>query len=421
MSACKIFTNANHEIKAVNYTDDSTLTEYTIDREAVFGPGVSDAFIMGYRYQPITNDQGVVQSVVVSPYKDLDVLHGFNKAKEEAFPGEFIIVNHSTLDQVKAFHMKALNRIGQSMIYKGFSYPSPEGEPQQFSLTEQDQANITNLNLLCKGGISFVPYHANGQSCRMFTAEEMMGLAEKASKFVTFHITRMNALHQLVMEATNKKDVLAIQYNTPLDVARSATIDEIYTALGITGALLEEFNETIPDTKTSGEIYSNAPSMIKPGIPDMEPVLQLDAMKVEQDPETKRVTVTVPTKWTDENHFASGNTDTNLSAIFHVLTNDQNTIKETYDTRYVMGYRKTETGSEVYTTVENGQVLSVLLPSETMYNKMNDTYNAAETFYIIANTEPVTTTTKYEDLYTALGIVISQDPSAEPDPDPVVQ
>ena len=125
MSACKIFTNANHEIKAVNYTDDSTLTEYTIDREAVFGPGVSDAFIMGYRYQPITNDQGVVQSVVVSPYKDLDVLHGFNKVKEEAFPGEFIIVNHSTLDQVKAFHMKALNRIGQSMIYKGFSYPSP--------------------------------------------------------------------------------------------------------------------------------------------------------------------------------------------------------------------------------------------------------------------------------------------------------
>ena len=46
----KIYVNANHEIKAINFTDDLTLIEYEIDRDIVFG-NKSDFMMLNYCYK----------------------------------------------------------------------------------------------------------------------------------------------------------------------------------------------------------------------------------------------------------------------------------------------------------------------------------------------------------------------------------
>lgn len=47
----KIYINSNYEIKAINSTDDNTLTEIEIDRAEIFG-NKSDFMILNYCYKP---------------------------------------------------------------------------------------------------------------------------------------------------------------------------------------------------------------------------------------------------------------------------------------------------------------------------------------------------------------------------------
>ena len=54
----KIYINSNYEIKAINSTDDLTLTEIEVDRELVFG-NMSDFMILNYCYKPSNNGYSV--------------------------------------------------------------------------------------------------------------------------------------------------------------------------------------------------------------------------------------------------------------------------------------------------------------------------------------------------------------------------
>ena len=63
----KIYINSNYEIKAINSTDDETLTEIEVDRELVFG-NMSDFMILNYCYKPSDNGYSVY------PAKDYSML-----------------------------------------------------------------------------------------------------------------------------------------------------------------------------------------------------------------------------------------------------------------------------------------------------------------------------------------------------------
>ena len=63
----KIYINSNYEIKAINSTDDSTLTEIEINREDVFG-NMSDFMILNYCYKPSDNGYSIY------PAKDYSML-----------------------------------------------------------------------------------------------------------------------------------------------------------------------------------------------------------------------------------------------------------------------------------------------------------------------------------------------------------
>lgn len=63
----KIYINSNYEIKAINSTDDTSLTEIEVDRELVFG-NMSDFMILNYCYKPSDNGYSVY------PAKDYSML-----------------------------------------------------------------------------------------------------------------------------------------------------------------------------------------------------------------------------------------------------------------------------------------------------------------------------------------------------------
>lgn len=63
----KIYINSNYEIKAIDSTNNETLTEIEVDREFVFG-NMSDFMILNYCYKPSENGYSIY------PAKDYSIL-----------------------------------------------------------------------------------------------------------------------------------------------------------------------------------------------------------------------------------------------------------------------------------------------------------------------------------------------------------
>ena len=80
-----------------------------------------------------------------------------------------------------------------------------------YSLTIEDQANILAWMAVAQTGKA-VPYHQDGQPCRIYTAEEFMKVANAAVAFKTAQTTYCNLLMRQVEAMTDVNEVKAVEY-----------------------------------------------------------------------------------------------------------------------------------------------------------------------------------------------------------------
>ena len=404
MSQLKIYTNAQNEIRALYYTDDKTLTEHIINREEIFG-NHTDAFILGYTYEEVKDSGGAVQSIISTPYVDRHQLDIVEQSQKEGNYDNFIIVNHSTLAEVLEFHKKAIGKIGSALIEAGFDLGD-----SHYSLTPYDQINITTLYAqVALGGVSNVAWHADNESCKIISAEEMTQIGQMAMAYVTYHTTRINMLGLMVKECTTKKQCLAITYKTPLDSTRSAQFESIMTSMGVTGEVRTYCDASVALAgDVVGEIYSTAGSLIEPELYDTEPALNLEAASVTTEPVTCVTPFKIPTKFVDRDKLdAEGTTSTNLSAIFNKLTNVDGALHEELTSDFVLQYKLETDSDSSYLQVDmaNNNVVSMLLPVETLYNEITDKVNEAQTVYLIKTASVQQITTDITQVYKILSII----------------
>lgn len=72
---------------------------------------------------------------------------------------------------------------------------------RHYSLTEHDQTEIMAQYAAVKEGAAAVPYHADGELCRMYPAEEFAALAQAATAHVFYHRTYCNHLNAWIKRA----------------------------------------------------------------------------------------------------------------------------------------------------------------------------------------------------------------------------
>ena len=66
-------------------------------------------------------------------------------------------------------------------------YAGIEVDGSRYSLTEHDQTELSGTAQTVKEGAAAVPYHADGELCRMYPAEEFTALAQAATAHVFYH------------------------------------------------------------------------------------------------------------------------------------------------------------------------------------------------------------------------------------------
>ncbi|MDL2288259.1 hypothetical protein LJC32_02640 [Oscillospiraceae bacterium OttesenSCG-928-F05] len=93
------------------------------------------------------------------------------------------------VEAARAAKHTELSEVCQAVIYGGVTFGG-----KQYSLTDHDQAEIMAQLSFVKEGAAAVPYHANGELCRMVPAEEFAGIAQAATAHIFYHRTYCNHL-----------------------------------------------------------------------------------------------------------------------------------------------------------------------------------------------------------------------------------
>lgn len=116
------------------------------------------------------------------------------------------VKGHEDIELIKTDICQELNVACNFTIKQGVDY---NGE--HFDLTEEDQINILAWSSIAQSGQP-VPYHSSGNPCRVYTAEEFLGLVAYITAFKTQQLTYCNLLKQQVKEMTDIEEVKAVAY-----------------------------------------------------------------------------------------------------------------------------------------------------------------------------------------------------------------
>lgn len=144
------------------------------------------------------------QHIVLTPASDYLIYCDLDAPKT---PFTFEQLVHQKLSEISA--------TCQAAIHAGFDLETENGT-EHFSLTAEDQINIQNLMMQVASGALAVPYHADNTPCRMFSAGEIMAVAEGAVRHKTYHTTYCNHLNVWIRRCTDAQELQDITYGTEL-------------------------------------------------------------------------------------------------------------------------------------------------------------------------------------------------------------
>ena len=122
-----------------------------------------------------------------------------------------------TLEYVREAKINEMSRACNRTIENGIDVEI-EGEVHHFSLNTQDQLNLITLSTLTDTE-EIIPYHADGEICKFYTAAEMKQIIAAATKFKIYHTTYYNALKAYIKSLNTIEDINAVYYGIELPEA----------------------------------------------------------------------------------------------------------------------------------------------------------------------------------------------------------
>lgn len=109
-------------------------------------------------------------------------------------------------------------------IISGIDLTLADGQSYHFSLTIEDQINLASLQTLIAGGSQSVPYHADGEPCRYFSAEEFLSLTSAATQWKLYHESYFNSLREYINSLEDIPALDAIIYGMDIPEAYKSSV-----------------------------------------------------------------------------------------------------------------------------------------------------------------------------------------------------
>lgn len=119
------------------------------------------------------------------------------------------------LSSVAAEKTEEVREACQEVIYKGIDFTTAYGD-EHFSLDIHDQQNLSAINVILSTGVTKHPYHADGKSCVMYTADDLSNIIKAGTDYITYHTTYCNMLRMWINRETDIDVLNNIHYGSEL-------------------------------------------------------------------------------------------------------------------------------------------------------------------------------------------------------------
>lgn len=146
--------------------------------------------------------------------------------KYKYIDGQFVKIDSSramSLEEAVSNKLKELSIECEKNIINGITI-----DGQNYSMTDKDQINLEMLKGIIKDGATEVSYHADDESCRIYTSDEFMKIYLACMRHKIHHITYYNQLKRYVKSLDNKDEIMSISYGQELTGEYLDTYNEIY-------------------------------------------------------------------------------------------------------------------------------------------------------------------------------------------------
>lgn len=158
-----------------------------------------------------------------------------------------------TLEEIKNTKIEEISKACNFNIVHG-AYMEVDGEMQLFSYKPEDQSNLISALQLSIATQMSMPYHADGENCRLFTPEEITTLYVNEMTNLTHHQTYTNQLKMYIESLDDKLAVEAVLYGNELTGKYLETYNMIMEQSKLViQKFLESLTGSNPDTKENEE------------------------------------------------------------------------------------------------------------------------------------------------------------------------
>ena len=129
---------------------------------------------------------------------------------------------NETIRYMRQTKISQMSKTCRQIIENGFDLVL-RNQTHHFSLDTQDQLNLISLSEMAKTQ-ELIPYHADGEICIFYTANEINKIVTAATSFKIYHTTDYNALKGYINALDTLEDISAIQYGTPIPEAYKSDV-----------------------------------------------------------------------------------------------------------------------------------------------------------------------------------------------------
>lgn len=130
----------------------------------------------------------------------------------------------------KAAKIAEMSVACNEVITQGFDITLSDKKSHHFSLEVADQLKISKLNDRANAGITVLPYHADGESCKFYTKDEVVALNTAMENCIEFQTTYFNSLRDYIESMTDINDICDVKYGDNIPEAyQSEVLKMLYT------------------------------------------------------------------------------------------------------------------------------------------------------------------------------------------------
>lgn len=131
---------------------------------------------------------------------------------EVVFENREIVDIIPDLNSLKETKISQLSEDCQNTIFSGTDYNN-----HHYSMKLDDQLNMGVLSNMLINGATSVPYHADDEVCRMYSATEFNAMFTTCMNFKVYNQSYFNQLKDMVKNFSTEIEVANAYYGMPLD------------------------------------------------------------------------------------------------------------------------------------------------------------------------------------------------------------